>query len=253
MRYFIEFAYNGCHYFGFQIQNNQITIQEVLEEKLSLLLSEQIKITGAGRTDTGVHARQMFAHFNYNNKLPENLIKKINIFLPNDIIVYSIFRVKTTAHARFDAKERTYKYYFSIQENPFNYFFSFPIYHLKLNISEMQEAANYLIKIKNFKSFAKNHSNNITEICNIYTSKFIFKKTKLIFLITADRFLRNMVRSITGGLLEIGKGKLSINKFIDDISKRKRIASGFSLPAKGLFLEKITYPNSIFKKNTIIQ
>lgn len=247
MRYFIEFAYDGTHYFGFQIQPNQISIQEVIEFNLSLLLNKRIKIIGAGRTDRGVHARQMFAHFDCEKELSKYFIKKINAVLPKDIVVYSIFKVNSDAHARFNAESRTYRYYLLRKMNPFESLFAFPIYY-NLEISLMEEAANYLLEINDFKSFSKLHSNNQTTFCKINEAKFTSNrsKTQLIFTITSNRFLRNMVRAIVGTLLHIGKGKLSISDFKSTIEQKNDILTKISVPPYALFLEKIKYPNWIF-------
>lgn len=246
MRYFIEFAYDGTHYFGFQIQPKQISVQEVLERNLSCLLRKKIKIVGAARTDTGVHARKMFGHFDYEYKLPENLIRKINAFLPKDIVIYSLFKVSKTAHARFDATFRTYSYYFSTIRNPFEVLFSFPAHHFNLQIPLMQEAASYLLQVNDFKSFSKLHSNNKNTLCKVIEAKFAFKQTTLIFTITANRFLRNMVRAIVGTLLRVGIGKLSIEQFKYIVDQQNRLLAGTSAPAHALFLENIKYPDWVF-------
>ncbi|MCB9201521.1 MAG: tRNA pseudouridine(38-40) synthase TruA [Flavobacteriales bacterium] len=246
MRYFIEFAYDGTNYFGYQIQPNQISVQEVLESKLSTLLRKEIKITGAGRTDTGVHAHQMFAHFDTENQIPNDLGHKLNSFLPKDIVINDIFRVNDDAHARFDAEFRTYKYYISTKRNPFDYQFSYPIFQ-NLDVQEMQKSANKLLNHSDFKSFSKLHSDNKTTICNVTEAFFETNENQIIFTITANRFLRNMVRAVVGTLIEVGKGKINTNEFNEIINSKKRSEAGTSAPANALFLYKITYPNSILQ------
>lgn len=245
MRYFIEFAYDGTNYFGYQIQPNQISVQETLEKALSTILKRKVSITGAGRTDTGVHARQMFAHFD-DEPIDSQLTYKLNAFLPKDISVFSIFQVPDDAHARFDAIKRTYKYYIALTRNPFDYIYSYPIYHKKLDVKLMQKCADFLLQVEDFKSFSKLHSDNKTTRCKVDFAKFEEKENQLIFTISADRFLRNMVRAIVGTLIEVGKNKINLEQFQQIILEKNRSKAGTSAPANALFLEKIEYPESIF-------
>lgn len=246
MRYFIEFAYDGTNYFGYQIQPNQISVQETLEKAFSTILKQKISITGAGRTDTGVHARQMFAHFDVDEMINPQLTFKLNAFLPKDISIISIFQVSDDAHARFDAIKRTYKYYISLTRNPFKYKYSYPIYHTRLNIESMQKCADFLLTIEDFKSFSKLHSDNKTTRCKVDFANFEQINNQLIFTISADRFLRNMVRAIVGTLIEVGKNKINYEQFQQIVLEKNRSKAGTSAPANALFLEKIEYPEQIF-------
>lgn len=246
MRYFIQFSYKGTHYCGYQIQPEQITIQETLEKSLSLMLNKEIKTIGAGRTDTGVHAAEMFAHFNYEENIPENLIKRLNSYLPPDIAIRNIFRVSDSAHARFDAVKRTYKYYISNYKNPFTQDFHAQFYYYKFNIDKMNEAAQLLLQYKDFTSFSKLHADNKTNNCNIFKAFWEREGEEFIFTISANRFLRNMVRAIVGTLIDVGRGKLDIENFRQIIEKKDRKFASTSAPAQGLTLVEIEYPGSIY-------
>ena len=245
MRYFIKLAYNGAPFFGWQIQPKQISVQELLENTFSILLKEKIQITGCGRTDTGVNAREYFAHFDYSKKMPteeiDRLVSGLNNFLPKEIVIYHIYPMPDNAHARFDAISRTYKYYINFNKDPFSYPFAL---HVSVNpdIDKMNQAASILLKINDFTSFSKLHTQVNNNNCHITTAFWKIEKEQLIFEITADRFLRNMVRAIVGTLLWVGKGKLSINEFQDIINQKNRCKAGNSVPANALFLEKVRYP-----------
>jgi len=246
LRYFIELSYAGTNYHGWQSQPNAVTIQEQLEKALSLLLRSSVKITGAGRTDAGVHARQMYAHFDTEILFdPDNLIYKLNSFLSNDIAIYKIFKVHSGAHARFDAVSRSYSYYMHRKKNPFFNDFSW-YFKKELNLEQMNEAARKLLLYDDFKSFSKTHTDVKTYICHIERAFWEQKNEQLIFHITADRFLRNMVRAVVGTLFEVGLEKLTVDDFEQIIKARDRNKAGFSVPAHGLFLEKIVYPSKIF-------
>lgn len=247
MRYFLELAYNGQNYFGWQKQLKQISVQEVLETSLSTLLRQTISITGAGRTDSGVHAKQMYAHFDSETELPFNLVKRLNSFLPNDIVVYQITPVKLDSHARFDAVERTYHYFIQIGKDPFNYDFTWQIWQ-ELNLNKMNEASKELIGRKDFSSFAKLHTDVKTHICDIKFAKWEKNNSQLKFTITADRFLRNMVRAIVGTLVDVGKGKIDLEQFRQIIEQKDRSFASGSAPAEGLFLVDVVYPISIFNE-----
>lgn len=241
MRYFIEFSYYGKNYFGYQIQPNEISVQEALEKALSIILREDIKTTGAGRTDTGVHARKMFAHFNTDLSLDENLVYKLNSFLPPDIAVKRIFPVKEDFHARFDATFRTYEYYISLEKNPFTQDSSWQMWKRNLDINKMNEACKILFEYEDFTSFAKLHTDNKTNNCKIYRAVWEQNGAELKFTISADRFLRNMVRAIVGTMVEIGNGKIQpadLRKIIED---KNRNAAGISAPSQGLFLVDVGY------------
>lgn len=241
MRYFIEFSYSGKNYFGYQIQPNEISVQEVLEKALSTILREKIKTTGAGRTDTGVHAKKIFAHFDAENRVEENLVYKLNSFLPQDIAVHRIFLVKDDFHARFDATYRTYEYYISMNKNPFLQDSSWQMWKRNLNIDLMNEACKILFEYEDFTSFSKLHTENRTNNCKIYKAFWEQNGSELKFTISADRFLRNMVRAIVGTLVEIGNGKMQPDDLRKIIEDKNRNSAGTSAPAQGLFLVDVGY------------
>lgn len=242
MRYFIEFSYNGKKYHGWQYQPHSPSVQETLTNAMSTLLRTPLELTGAGRTDTGVHALQMFAHFDYNNFTDTAaLIQKLNSFLPADISVYRIIPLHEDAHARFDASGRTYEYHLHNYKDPFESDRSW--YHFRpLNIDRMNEAAHLLLDYNDFKCFSKTHTDVRTFICDIKEAYWQQSGNKMTFTITADRFLRNMVRAIVGTLVNIGTGKISIQDFAAIIESRDRNKAGLSVPAHGLYLTKVVYP-----------
>lgn len=242
MRYFIEFSYNGSAYFGYQIQPKQISVQEELEKALSTILRESVKTTGAGRTDTGVHAKKMFAHFETDQLLSENLIYKLNSFLSENIAIKRIFKVDDDMHARFSATYRTYEYYISLEKNPFSKDSSWQYWRQKtLNINLMNEACKILFEYDDFTSFAKLHADNKTNICKIYKAEWEQLGNQLRFTISADRFLRNMVRAIVGTMVEIGSGKIAPQDLRRIIEEKYRNSAGVSAPAQGLFLVDVGY------------
>jgi tRNA pseudouridine38-40 synthase len=242
-RFFIQFAFNGKNYHGWQLQENAHTVQAEINEKLSLLIGQPINVVGCGRTDAGVHAREYFAHFEI-EKLsfkPVELVSKMNNFLPIDIAVQNIFEVKPDMHARFSAISRTYRYYISKMKNPFSQELSY-FFHVPLKVSEMKKASQYLLDFTDFTSFSKLHSQTNNNNCKITFADWEETDEMLIFTITADRFLRNMVRAIVGTLLEVGKGKMEAAEIKNIIEMKNRSEAGFSVPAEGLFLEKVDYP-----------
>ncbi len=242
MRYFIEFSYRGTNYHGWQIQPGAISIQEVLSKALSLLLRQDIEIVGAGRTDSGVHAKQMFAHFDYIQSFDkEILIKKLNSFLPQDIVVHNIYDVTEDAHARFDAVSRTYEYHIHLEKNAFTQDMSW-YHHRSLDVNKMNEAAKILLDYEDFECFSKTHTDVFTFNCTITEAYWTEHNNHLVFTITANRFLRNMVRAIVGTLVNVGIGKIEINELHDIIQSKQRSKAGFSVPAHGLFLTKVRYP-----------
>ncbi len=249
MRYFVEIAYHGKHYFGFQRQPNQISVQEVLENSLSTLLRTEIKIVGAGRTDTGVHAKQLFAHFDFEEiKTEDNLIHRLNSFLPKDIAVRNIIPVKDDAHARFDAVGREYQYLISLEKDPFLEDFAFTIHKLPV-LDLMNRAAERLLYHVNFQCFSRSRTDVKTYNCKIKEASWRRTENKLIFTIIADRFLRNMVRAIVGTLLDVGWERTSLDQFQDILDSKSREKAGASAPAKGLYLTKVEYPKAIFKES----
>jgi tRNA pseudouridine38-40 synthase len=237
----MEFSYNGKNYFGYQIQPNKITIQEKLEIALSTMLRHEIKITGAGRTDTGVHAKKMFAHFDIEKNIPENLPDRLNSFIGEDIYVRRIFKVKNNIHARFDATFRTYQYFISTEKNPFSNDFSWQIIGKNLDIKKMNKACKILMEYSDFTSFAKHNSNNKTNLCKIFNAFWEENDAELKFTITADRFIRNMVRAIVGTLIEIGKGKYEVEYLHKIIEAKNRNSAATSAPPQGLFLTDVEY------------
>ncbi|WP_179336797.1 tRNA pseudouridine(38-40) synthase TruA [Winogradskyella ludwigii] len=245
MRFFIELSYNGKAYHGWQNQPNAISVQEVLEKALSTILNTKIAIMGAGRTDAGVHASQMFAHFDFEQKIKsKDLVYKLNSFLPKDIAVTSIFEVKPEMHARFYATSRTYNYKISTAKNVFNYDFTYLV-HLPLDVEAMNDACKILFEYKDFQCFSKTNTDVKTYNCDIKEAFWTKTENQLIFTITADRFLRNMVRAIVGTMVNIGLGKMKANDLHQIITSKNRSEAGFSVPAHGLYLVKIVYPESI--------
>ncbi|HBC03304.1 MAG TPA: tRNA pseudouridine(38-40) synthase TruA [Aequorivita sp.] len=245
MRYFIEIAYNGKNYFGWQRQPEQMSVQEVLEERLSTLLREEIKLTGAGRTDTGVHAKQLFAHFD-SDKIEnfDDFIFRMNSFLPKDISLKNIFKVKQDAHARFDAVEREYEYLISLEKDPFSQDFAFQINN-KPDVDLMNQAAEMLLCHKDFQCFSRSKTDVKTYNCTIVKAHWEAKNNRLIFTIAADRFLRNMVRAIVGTLLDVGYGKTTLEDFQAILNSKSREEAGASAPAHGLYLTKVVYPYTL--------
>ncbi|WP_271406785.1 tRNA pseudouridine(38-40) synthase TruA [Tenacibaculum soleae] len=241
MRYFIELAYKGKNYHGWQIQPDAISVQEKINKAISTVLRQNISITGAGRTDTGVHASQMFAHFDTNTLLTEKFAFRLNALLPDDIVIFNIKLVHDDAHARFDANSRSYEYKIWLGRNPFSLDTSWQLYNKKLNIDLMNQAASILYKHEDFECFSKVKTGVYTFNCSITNAQWIVKGNELTFYITANRFLRNMVRAIVGTLIDVGLGKTSINEFQNIIKSKNRSNAGTSAPAKGLFLTAVTY------------
>ncbi len=245
MRYFIEIAYNGKNYYGWQRQPKQISVQQILEETLSTLLRKEIKLTGAGRTDAGVHAKQLFAHFDFEGIGDfDDFIFRMNSFLPKDISVKNIFEVKEDAHARFDAVEREYEYIISIKKDPFSQDFAFQINNIP-NVELMNQAAEMLLTHRDFQCFSRSKTDVKTYNCTIVKAHWEAKNNRLIFTIAADRFLRNMVRAIVGTLLDLGYGKTTLEDFKAILNSKSREKAGASAPAHGLYLTKVIYPDNI--------
>ena len=247
-RYFIFVSYKGTSYHGWQLQPNSITVQKILENALSVILCEGISTTGAGRTDTGVHALFFCAHFDSLSpdlSDQESMVFRLNRFLPVDISVINIKKVLPDANARYSAISRTYKYYISRKKDPFFDSSSWFLYG-QIDIGAMNQACRLLLKHSDFTSFSKLHSGSKTNICKIYNAQWEDTDNRLVFTITADRFLRNMVRAIVGTLVEIGFGKINLQEFEEVILAGDRCRAGTSAPAKGLFLTDIEYPVEIY-------
>ncbi|MBR5706862.1 MAG: tRNA pseudouridine(38-40) synthase TruA [Bacteroidaceae bacterium] len=247
MRYFIYLEFDGSAYSGWQIQPHSPSVQQTLEEALALFLRQNVSVTGAGRTDAGVHAAQMVAHFDLEE--PQDcawMLNKLNGILPADIAVHRIVPVKADAHARFDAIARTYKYYVSLNKSAFNRDYSWFLPN-EPDFEMMNRAAEILMKTVDFTSFSKLHTDTKTNHCKVTEAKWEeLPDGRWAFTITADRFLRNMVRAIVGTLMEVGRGKLTIDGFQHIIESKDRCAAGDSAPAQGLFLHKIVYPDNLF-------
>lgn len=252
MRYFMRLAYDGSSFHGWQRQPNALSVQQSVEEGLSVVLRHDSAITGAGRTDTGVNARVMYAHFDMDNPIDDiaRTVKSLNRLCGPDIAIYDIVRVRDDAHARFDALARTYKYFVIYTKSPFQKQFT---WHAPscLDIELMNTAADMLVHTSDFTSFAKLHSDAKTNICNVTKAlweSYIYPTGEegLVFTISADRFLRNMVRAIVGTLVDVGRHKLDINGFKSVIEKKDRCAAGISMPASPLFLWDVQYPEQAF-------
>jgi len=244
VRYLIRLKYNGEHFHGWQIQPNAITVQEVLEQKLSMVLTKEVKVVGCGRTDTGVHASDYYAHFDlldckYSSK---KLLFKLNCVLPDAIVISELRSVQQNFHARFTATSREYKYYITKQKNPFNKNTWWIKYELDTN--KMQQAGKSLLGKKDFSSFAKLNTDVANHICEVTHFDIKEEGSNVIITISANRFLRNMVRAIVGTLASVGLGKISVKEFIDVIDKKDRSAAGLSAPAQGLFLCAVKYPEA---------
>jgi tRNA pseudouridine38-40 synthase len=247
-RYFIFISYKGTYYHGWQVQPNSVTVQQILDEALSTVLNEKISTIGAGRTDTGVHAKIFCAHFDsISSDLSslKNLIHRLNSYLPEDISVKVVKRVVPEANARYSAISRTYKYYISRIKDPFNDNSSWYLYG-DINLTAMNRACEILYIHSDFTSFSRLHSGAKTNICKIYKAYWEEVDNQLIFTIRADRFLRNMVRAVVGTMVDIGFGKTEADKLNEIILAKDRRKAGKSAPAKGLFFTDIEYPDEIF-------
>lgn len=246
-RYFIYLSYKGTAYHGWQFQPNGISVQEVLTNALSTVLRAETDIVGAGRTDTGVHAKLMVAHFDTETELPDltAFVIKLNSLLPRDIAVSNIVRVRVDAHARFDAVSRRYEYHVVTTKNVFKNELA-ARFNENLNFDLMNEAASVLPEYIDFTSFSKLHTDVKTNNCVITQAKWELVDNEWVFTIEADRFLRNMVRAIVGTLLEVGRNRMSVAQFRDVIAAKNRCKAGASVPAQGLYLVDIQYPNDVF-------
>ncbi len=249
-RYAVRLSYKGTDYHGWQIQNNAKTIQGELENAFSLLLKDKIALVGCGRTDTGVHAIDYYAYFNYEKEelaspILEKLIHKLNGYLPKDIAIHEILEVKSDWHSRFDAKSRTYEYKVNTEKTPFldkssYYVPNFPV-PITIGIKKMNEAAQLLIGKKDFECFSKSKTEVNNFMCDITRAEWVKTETGYSFFITANRFLRNMVRAIVGTLLEIGFGKREIEDLERILDSKSRSEAGYSVPAHGLYLIEVKY------------
>lgn len=246
-RYKLILSYKGTHFHGWQIQPNATSVQEELNQKISVLCGQEVNVLGAGRTDTGVHARNFVAHFDLENEFTkmtlEDFTFKLNTFLSKDIVIHKIERADDQFHARFDATSRTYKYFIHQKKDPFLLEQSWYKYG-HLDIDKMNEAAQYLMGKQDFTSFSKLHTQVKTNNCDVQFIQWLEYQHQLIFTIRADRFLRNMVRAVVGTLILVGAGKIKPEDVKEIIARKDRSLAGTSVPAEGLFLWEIAYPEN---------
>ena len=242
MRFFITLSYDGTRFHGWQIQPNGISVQGELQRGLSLLLRQEIMVTGAGRTDAGVHASMMVAHFDYEGELDcRQLAYKLNKLLPQDIAIQKIEQVSDNMHARFSATSRTYYYYIHTKKSPFERHYSCEL-HYPLDFTKMNEAARILMEYEDFGAFCKSHADVKTTLCHVTKAEWHqTSPSTWYFEITANRFLRNMVRAVVGTLIEVGRGRMSLDDFQKVIEGKRRTEAGESMPGNALFLVNIMY------------
>lgn len=247
MRYFIEFSYDGTHYHGWQIQPGQETVQEVMTERFRCIFGPDFSLTAAGRTDAGVHARQMVAHFDTEQPVVDlpAMAHRLSWMLPADIAVHSLRPVRSDAHARFDALSRTYEYRFSLEKDPFTRRYTSFLVHCP-DVYLMNQGARALLDYTDFTSFSKVHTDVKTNNCRILQARWDVRGPLLVFTVQADRFLRNMVRAIVGTMLELGRHKIDIAGFRQIIESKDRCEAGTSVPAQGLFLMRVEYPEDVY-------
>ena len=249
MRFFIRFAYDGTAFHGSQRQPNGVTVQETMEQALAMIFREDMPLTFAGRTDAGVHAREMYAHFDINDNqssMVNNLKFRLNGILPNSIAIYDILRVIDDAHARFSAKRRTYEYHVIDHKDPFLLPYATRL-RTPIDFVAMNEAARHLIGRQDFASFCRTHTDVKTTICDLTQAEWKeLGNGHAVFTISADRFLRNMVRAVVGTLFQVGIGKITKEQFAEVIAQHNRCSAGDSAPAQGLYLTHIEYPKEIF-------
>jgi tRNA pseudouridine38-40 synthase len=243
-RYFLELSYDGTPFNGWQIQPNGVTVQELLNKALSTVFRQPIETVGCGRTDTGVHATQFYAHFDLNSPLPaphSPLLTSINALLPYEIAVKSLIEVAPDAHARFDATSRTYEYHIHFHKDPFKHNYSWLLQN-RPNIELMNKAAAIIIEYEDFSCFSKSNTQVFTNNCAVSKALWVEEDSALIFHISANRFLRNMVRAIVGTLIQVGTGEIKPEDIRGIIESKKRSNAGTSVPACGLYLGKVVYP-----------
>ena len=248
MRYFIRFAYDGTAFHGSQRQPNGVTVQETMEQALAMIFREPIPLTFAGRTDAGVHAREMYAHFDIGCQLPDagQICFRLNGILPDSIAIFDIYPVTDDAHARFSVVRRTYEYHIVDHKDPFLCQQATRV-RPGLDFDAMNEAAQLLIGKQDFASFCRTNTDVKTTICDLTHAEWKqLGNGHAVFTIAADRFLRNMVRAVVGTLFEVGRGKMTKEQFAEVITQHNRCAAGDSAPAEGLFLVQIDYPQELF-------
>ena len=238
----IVVAYDGTNYCGWQIQPNGISVQQVLQERLSTLLRGTIEVVGAGRTDAGVHAHLMVAHFDYDGELDgAQLAYKLNRMMPRDIAIHDVRKVADDLHARFSAVKRTYHYYIHTRKDPFERHYSLQM-NYPLDFEKMNEAAKYFLQHEDYAAFCKAGGDNKTTICHVSAARWVqTSPTTWYFEITANRFLRNMVRAVVGTLIDVGREKITMEQFLDILHNGSRSDAGESMPGNALFLEEVGY------------
>jgi len=244
MRYFLEIEYKGCSFNGWQLQKNAVSVQQSIQECMSLIFREPVSIYGAGRTDAGVHAVQMFAHTDLNQKFTPTLLKRVNRFLPKDIVIHKAIKVDDNAHARFDAILREYTYRIHLKKSPLLNGLSYHYTYDLCNIDAMKEASDFLKTCKDFTILSRKSPDQTNSICQLFELRWEINSdgNRLIFYISANRFLRGMVRRIVGVLLAIGRGKLSLDEFKHAIITNSPLPVNDKAPAFGLYLNRIEYP-----------
>ncbi len=247
MRYFLYFSYRGTDFHGWQRQPNGVSVQEVLEDALTLILRTPTIVVGAGRTDAGVHAQTMIAHFDTKEPISDKskFLQRMNGVLPDSIAMQDVRAVKDDAHARFDAVRRTYEYRVTFQKDPFMGKLLTRL-HAPLDFEAMNDVAKILLGTEDFGSFCKLHTDVKTTLCKVTRADWRQEGNTYVFTITANRFLRNMVRAVVGTLFEVGRGKITKEQFADIVAQKHRTAAGMSAPAEGLFLVDVEYPEDIF-------
>lgn len=247
MRYFVELSYHGKNYHGWQIQPNENSVQETIEKGLSLLLKQQVAVVGCGRTDAGVHASQFYFHFDSDRPVDKKKLKyKLNSFLPEDIAIFMVTRVKDDAHARFSALSRSYQYRISLGKNVFQNELSLILPSAEFDLNKMNRACLLMMEYTDFKCFSRSKTDVKTFDCAIREAYWVTEGNNLSFHITANRFLRNMVRAIVGTMLEIGMNRMTLEQFKNVIESKDRKMAGASVKAKGLYLTRVEYPKEIF-------
>lgn len=245
MRYFLELAYQGRVFHGWQRQPEAVSVQEKVEDALSVLTQQSIEVVGAGRTDAGVHARQLFAHFDSEQELGKELVFKMNSMLPKEIAIKAVHKMRPQAHARFDALSRSYEYYVIQEKDPFAFGAAYWVKR-ELDMDKMNRAAELMLGYRDFKCFSRSRTDVRTYNCKLEHAFWEERTDMLVFKIKADRFLRNMVRAIVGTLLEMGLGRMEVEQMHQIIQSKDRTRAGASAPAHGLYLTKVEYPKELF-------
>lgn len=245
MRYFLEVSYKGTHFYGFQIQSKGLTIQGEVEKALQLYFREHIGLTGSSRTDAGVHAYQNYFHFDFEKEITEKNIYNLNAILSGDIVIKSICPVKENAHSRFDATFREYQYNIYFKKDPFQQEIAWH-YPFKMDFEMLQLAADKLIGTHDFSSFSKRNTQVHTHICTIHKAEWTIQENGIFFTVASNRFLRGMVRALVATMLKVGRGTFTLEDFTNIIAAQDCTVADFSAPAKGLFLKKVVFPETIF-------